>query len=381
MKISAQWNYPTDIRLGRGRIEELAKICRELTMTNPLLVTDRGLVSLAITRTAREILRDGGLEHQIFAEVDPNPTERNVEAGLKVFREGRHDGVVALGGGSAMDLGKCLAFMGGQSQPLWHFALGGDGWKDADPSGIHPIVALPTTAGTGAEVGYACVITNLETRVKTPIFHPRLMPSVVICDPELTVGMPRTITAGTGLDAFSHCLEAYCSPLYHPMAKGIALEGMRLIKEFLPRAYRDPVDLEARINMMSASIMGAVAREKGLGAIHAVSHPINALFNTHHGTTNAVLMPMVLAFNRKAIDKKIDRLASYLGLSGGFDGFCDFITGFRETLGISQNLTELGVPADQIDVLVPLVLSDPAAATNPVRLTEENVGDLLRSCF
>ncbi|WP_027488010.1 iron-containing alcohol dehydrogenase [Allorhizobium undicola] len=381
MKTSANWSYPTEIRIGRGRIEELAEQCRAQGMERPLLVTDRHLVGMAITRTAREVLSDGGLQHAVFSEVDPNPTERHVQAALAAFRAGGHDGVVALGGGSAMDIGKCVAFMGGQSLPLWHFSWGTEGWRDADPNGIYPVIALPTTAGTGAEVGYACVITEEQSHSKKAIYHPQLLPNVVICDPELTVGMPRTITAGSGLDAFAHCLESYCTSLYHPMGQGIAIEGMRLIKEFLPRAYRDPVDLEARINMMSASIMGAVAREKGVGAMHALSHPIGSLFNTHHGTTNAVVMPMVLAFNRKVIEKKIDRLASYLDIPGGFDGFHDFVLGFRQTLGIPENLTQLGVPRDQISALVPLVLKDPTGRTNPVKLTEENVPLLLEACF
>ncbi|BCH59026.1 dehydrogenase [Agrobacterium vitis] len=381
MKIFANWSYPTDIRVGRGRIEELGEACKSLGMRNPLLVTDRGLAALAITRVAQETLSDAGLDHALFADVDPNPTELNLEAGLAVFRDGGHDGVVAFGGGSGIDLGKCVAFMAGQTRPVWDFAAGTEGWRDANEAAILPVVTVPTTAGTGAEVGRTCVITNTVTHVKTAIFHPKMLPAIVICDPELTVGMPKSITAGTGMDAFAHCLEAYCSPVYHPLGQGIAIEGMRLVKEFLPKAYRDPVDLEARLNMMSAAVMGSIALQKGLGAIHALSHPIGAVYNTHHGTTNAVLMPMVVSFNRKAIERKIEKLAGYLEIQGGFDGFHDFLMVFREDLAIPHNLSELGVPGDRLDDLAAMAIRDASAASNPVKMTLENTTALLAECF
>ncbi|MBB4956024.1 alcohol dehydrogenase class IV [Agrobacterium vitis] len=381
MKIVANWNYPTDIRVGRGRIEELAEACASLGMRNPLLVTDRGLATMAITRAARETLRDGGLQYAMFADVDPNPNELNLEAGIRAFREGGHDGVVAFGGGSGIDLGKCIALMVGQTLPVWTFTERDDGWKQADAQAIAPIVSVPTTAGTGAEVGRSCMITNSVTHVKSAIFHPGLMPGVVICDPELTVGMPKSITAGTGMVAFAHCLEAYCSPVYHPLGQGIAIEGMRLVKEFLPRAYRDPVDLEARLNMMSSAVMGAIALQKGLGAIHALSQPIGAMYNTHHGTTNAVLMPMVLRFNQKMIARKIDKLAGYLEIPGGFDGFYDFLLQFRADLAIPQNLSELGIPNDQIEAIATIAIADPGAMGNPVKLTQANTMELLSGCF
>ena len=260
----------------------------------------------------------------IFSEVDPNPNDKNVEEGLKAYRDGGFDGVVAFGGGSGLDLGKTLAFMAGQNRPIWDFEDIGDWWTRADPAGIHPIVAVPTTAGTGSEVGRASVITNSDSFEKKIIFHPKMLPSVVICDPELTTGMPKHITAGTGLDAFAHCVEAYSSPHYHPMSQGIALEGMRLVKENLPRAYADGNDIEARAHMMSAAAMGATAFQKGLGAIHALSHPIGAHHHTHHGTTNAVCMPEVLKFNADAIRGRFDSAAAYLGIPGGFDGFRAF---------------------------------------------------------
>lgn len=379
--ISANWSYPTSVKLGRGRIKELAEACKSLGMKKPLLVTDRGLASMAITKNALDILEDAGLGRAIFAEVDPNPNERNLDAGIKAFRDGGHDGVVAFGGGSGLDLGKCVAFMVGQIRPVWDFEDIGDWWTRASVEGIAPIVAVPTTAGTGSEVGRASVITNSATHVKKIIFHPKFLPGVVIADPELTVGMPKAITAGTGMDAFAHCLEAYSSPFYHPMSAGIALEGMRLVKEFLPRAYREGVDLEARANMMSAAAMGAVAFQKGLGAIHALSHPIGAVYNTHHGMTNAVVMPAVLRFNRAAIEEKIGRAAAYLGISGGFDGFYDYVLKLRADLGVPESLSAMGIAPDRIDELSAMAIEDPSAGGNPVRMTLENTKALFRDCF
>ncbi|MFF0924835.1 iron-containing alcohol dehydrogenase [Rhizobium leguminosarum] len=379
--ITANWSYPTSVKLGRGRIKELADACKSLGIKKPLLVTDRGLASMAITRNALDILEDAGLGRAIFADVDPNPNEKNLEAGVRAFKEGGHDGVVAFGGGSGLDLGKCVAFMAGQTRPVWDFEDIGDWWTRASLEGIAPIVAVPTTAGTGSEVGRASVITNSETHVKKIIFHPKFLPGVVISDPELTVGMPKIITAGTGMDAFAHCLEAYSSPFYHPMSAGIALEGMRLVKEFLPRAYREGTDLEARANMMSAAAMGAVAFQKGLGAIHALSHPIGAVYNTHHGMTNAVVMPAVLRFNRKAIEEKIGRAAAYLGISGGFDGFYDYVLKLRSELGVPETLSAMGIAADRIDELSAMAIEDPSAGGNPVALTLENTKALFKDCF
>ncbi len=379
--ISANWSYPTAYKLGAGRIKELADACKSLGMTKPLLVTDRGLASMEITKRALDILDAAGLGRAMFSEVDPNPNEKNLEAGLKAYRDGGHDGVVAFGGGSGLDLGKCVAFMSGQTRPVWDFEDIGDWWTRADPAGIAPIVAVPTTAGTGSEVGRASIITNSQTHVKKIIFHPKILPGVVIADPELTVGMPKVITAGTGMDAFAHCLEAYCSPFYHPMSQGIALEGMRLVKEYLPRAYRDGNDIEARTNMMAAASMGAVAFQKGLGAIHSLSHPLGAVFNTHHGMTNAVVMPPVLRFNREAIEERIERAAAYLGIAGGFDGFFDFVLALRAELGVPENLTAMGVPKEQIDELTAAALEDPSTGGNPVKMTLESMKTLLLDCY
>ena len=379
MSLKANWSYPTAIRFGAGRIAEIGEACAAAGITKPLLVTDRGLAPMEITQRTLKLMEEAGLGSAIFADVDPNPTEINLEAGLKVFREGGHDGVIAFGGGSGLDLGKMVAFMSGQTRPVWDFEDVGDWWTRADPDGIVPNIAVPTTAGTGSEVGRASVITNSETHVKKIIFHPKVLPSVVIADPELTVGMPPKITAGTGMDAFAHCLEAYCSPHFHPMSQGIALEGLRLVKEYLPRAYKDGTDIEARGQMMAAASMGAVAFQKGLGAIHAISHPIGAVYNTHHGTTNAVVMAAVLDMNRPEIEERIERAAAYLGIDGGFDGFRAFVVALNDSLGIPKKLSEMGVDTSRLDELVPMALDDPSCGGNPVTLDAENVRALFEA--
>ncbi|PDT84877.1 iron-containing alcohol dehydrogenase [Sinorhizobium sp. BJ1] len=381
MTITANWSYPTAIKFGAGRIKELADHCRAAGMQKPLLITDRGLAPMAITQNALDILEAGGVGRAIFADVDPNPNDVNLEAGIKAFKDGGHDGVVAFGGGSGLDLGKCVAFMAGQTRPVWDFEDIGDWWTRASVAGIAPIVAVPTTAGTGSEVGRASVITNSASHVKKVIFHPKFLPAVTICDPELTVGMPKVITAGTGMDAFAHCLEAYSSPFYHPMSAGIALEGMRLVKEYLPRAYRDGTDIEARANMMSAAAMGAVAFQKGLGAIHSLSHPVGAIYNTHHGMTNAVVMPPVLRFNRPAIEEKIARAAAYLGIAGGFDGFYDYVLQLREELGVPEKLAALGVGTERVDEMAEMAIVDPTAGGNPVELTLDAAKTLFAECI
>ena len=313
MTISVNWSYPTNIKFGPGRIQELGEVCLALNIKNPLLVTDKGLAGLEITENAVNILKSSGFQGRVFSDVDPNPNEINLEAGIIDYQKGNHDGVIAFGGGSGIDLGKMIAFMAGQTRPIWDFEDIGDWWTRADSNVIAPIVAVPTTAGTGSEVGRASVITNSETHEKKIIFHPKVLPSAVICDPELTVGMPSFITAGTGLDAFAHCVEAFSSPHYHPMSQGIAVEGMKLVIQNLPIAYNDPGNIEARSHMMSAAMMGATAFQKGLGAIHALSHPIGAIYNTHHGTTNAVCMPAVLDMNADKISDRFNQVSSYLG--------------------------------------------------------------------
>ena len=380
MSIVANWSYPTAIRFGAGRISEIGEACAAAGIKKPLLITDRGLAKMDITTRALDLLEAAGLGRALFADVDPNPNEKNAAAGVAAFKEGGHDGVVAFGGGSGLDLGKLVAFLAGQTRPLWDFEDIGDWWTRADADAIAPIVAVPTTAGTGSEVGRASVITNSITEEKKIIFHPKFLPSVVICDPELTVGMPKFITAGTGLDAFAHCVEAFCSPHYHPMSQGMALEGMRLVKTFLPSAYADGSDLEARAHMMSAAAMGATAFQKGLGAIHALSHPIVAMYHTHHGTTNAVCMPAVLQFNKTAIEEKLSAAANYLNIQGGFDGFCAFVDDLNASLHIPKSLTALGIADIDIDRVVAGALSDPSTGGNPVEMTPENTRKLLLAC-
>ena len=373
---TANWSYPTAIRFGSGRIKELAEACRTAGIERPLLVTDSGLAKLAITGRAMSLLKEGGLPAAIFADVQPNPVDANVEAGIAVFRAGKHDGIVAFGGGSGLDTGKVVAFMAGQTRPLWDFEDVGDWWTRADADKIAPVVAVPTTAGTGSEVGRAGVITQEATQTKKVIFHPKMMPKVVICDPELTVGLPPYITAGTGMDALAHCLEAYCAPSYHPMAEGIAVEGMRLVFANLPKAVADGNDLAARAHMMSAAAMGAASFQKGLGAIHALSHPVGALHHTHHGMTNGVFMPYVLVFNRLAIGPKIERLAGFLGIGGGFDGFLKAVLDLRKQTGVPHDLGGLKVDGSKAETVAEMAVVDPTAGGNPIPVTKEGARKL-----
>ena len=370
MSVIANWSFPTSIRFGAGRIAELADACKAAGMARPLLVTDQGMRDLPITRDALEHLLKSGLSASLFSDVQSNPTDLNLEAGIDAFKAGDHDGVVAFGGGSGLDLGKLVAFQAGQTRPVWDFEDIGDWWTRADSAAIAPIVAVPTTAGTGSEVGRASVLTNTDEKVKKVIFHPKILPHTVIADPELTVGMPPAITVGTGMDAFAHCLEAYCAPSYHPMCEGIAIEGMRLVRENLPLVYKDGSNIEARGHMMSAAAMGATAFQKGLGAIHALSHPAGALFNTHHGMTNAVVMPEVLTFNRSAIEAKIERLAAFLLIDGGFDGFFEFVMSLRSQLNVPDKLGDLGVSSDAIPTMAKMAPLDPTAGGNPIELSE-----------
>ena len=381
MTIRANWSYPTAIKFGAGRIAELAEQCKAVGLERPLLVTDKALAALPITRAALDQLDAAGLGRAVFSEVDPNPNETNMADGIAAYKAGGHDGVICFGGGSALDLGKMIALMHDQTVSVWDLEDIGDWWTRADGSKIAPIIAVPTTAGTGSEVGRAGVLTNSQTHKKKIIFHPKLLPVVTICDPALTVGMPKFITAGTGMDALAHCLEAYSSPFYHPMSQGIALEGMRLVFENLPKVYADPNDLEARAHMMSAAAMGAVAFQKGLGAIHSLSHPVGAVYGTHHGTTNAVVMPMVLDFNRAAIEDRIEKAAAYLGIAGGFDGFRARVMELRATLGIPETLTAMGVEAARLDELAEMALEDPSCGGNPVEMTRENTRALFEACL
>jgi alcohol dehydrogenase len=365
--LKGNWNYPTSIRFGAGRIAELSEACKAAGMSRPLLVTDPGLSKLPMIGAAMDACAKAGLGIAKFDGLKSNPVAANVEDGLKVLRGGKHDGVIAFGGGSALDTGKVIAFMAGQTRPMWDFEDIGDWWTRADEKGIAPVVAVPTTAGTGSETGRAGVITDEATHTKKIIFHPRMMPRIVLADPELTVGLPPKVTAATGMDAFAHCLEAYCAPFFHPYADGIALEGMRLVKEYLPRAVADGKDMAARAHMLAASQMGSTAFQKGLGAIHSLSHPVGSVLDTHHGLTNAVVMPYVLLFNAKAISSKIAALARYLGLKPSLEGFLEWVIDLRRQIGIPHTLADLGVKADQLDRFSAMAAEDPTAGGNPVK--------------
>jgi len=379
MSLRGNWNYPTAMRFGAGRIAELPAACRELGMARPLIVTDPGLADLAMIADAVASCRAEGLEAGLFSDIKGNPTGANVSAGVAAFRDGGHDGVIAFGGGSGLDAGKAIAFMSGQNRPIWEFEDVGDNWTQADPAGIAPIVAVPTTAGTGSEVGRASVITDDEQHVKKIIFHPRILPQIVIADPELTLGLPAGLTAATGMDALSHNLEAFCAPGYHPMARGIAVEGMRLIHAWLARAVEDGGDLEARGHMLVASAMGATAFQRGLGAMHALSHPLGALYDAHHGTLNAVVMPYVLLANRAAIEEEIAYAAGCIGLErAGFPAFLDWVLGLRARIGIPEDLAGLGIDDRQAELVGRMAIEDPSAGTNPVAFSAEQYAALFR---
>ncbi|KTD42475.1 iron-containing alcohol dehydrogenase [Legionella quateirensis] len=375
--LTANWNYPTRVRVGPGRIQELASACKELGMKAPLLVTDPGLAATLMVANIMQICRAADLHVGVFSQIKANPTGEQVMAGVKAYQLGQHDGVIALGGGSGLDAAKAIALMVGQNRPLWDFEDVGDNWKRVQVSAMAPVVAIPTTAGTGSEVGRASVITDTEQQIKKIIFHPGMLPAIVIMDPELTLGLPPSLTAATGMDALSHCLEAYCATYYHPMAEGIAMEGVRLIKDYLIRAYQNGNDLEARTNMLVASAMGATAFQRGLGAMHALAHPLGALYDAHHGRLNAILMPYVLMANRPAIESKIIRMANYLSLANGFDGFMDWIFQMRLELGIEHTLSQLGIDGAQLDRVARMATEDAAAGSNPILFDQEHYRAIL----
>jgi alcohol dehydrogenase len=375
------WNYPTRIRFGVGTVREAGEACRAAGIARPLVVTDPGLARLPLIDRVLEALRSAGLRVAVFDGVRPNPTAANVVAGVEILRRDGHDGVVAVGGGSALDVGKLVAFMAGQSRPIWDFEDVGDWWTRADPSGIRPVIAIPTTAGTGSEVGRAGVVTDETTHTKKIIFHPGMMPKTAILDPSLTTGLPPHLTAATGMDALAHCIEAYCAPGFHPMADGIAAEGTRLVFTALPRAFRDGADLEARGMMLAASAMGATAFQKGLGAVHSLSHPIGAVYDLHHGLLNGILLPYVLAFNRPAIEERIRRLAAWLGLEPSYDAFVKALIDLRRTTGIPHTLAAAGGPTDRLPELAAMAERDPTAGSNPVPLDAAALERLYRQAM
>ncbi|HXH04326.1 MAG TPA: iron-containing alcohol dehydrogenase [Candidatus Competibacteraceae bacterium] len=379
MQLRGNWNYPTAIRFGAGRLVELPRLCAELGMSRPLVITDPGLAALPMTGRLMGVLHDAGLQGAaLFCDIRPNPVGRDVEAGVVAYRSGGHDGVIAYGGGSALDVAKAVALMVGQERPLWDFEDIGDNWLRANVAGMAPTIAIPTTAGTGSEVGRAAVIIDEASHRKVIIFHPNMLPRLVLADPELTVGLPPKLTAATGMDALAHNLEAWCSPFYHPIAQGVALEGMRLVHDYLPRATADGHDLEARAHMLCASMMGATAFQKGLGAIHALAHPLGALFDAHHGLLNAILMPYVLKRNEAAVAERLAAAARYLNLArADFAGFLDWVLGLRERLGIPHTLAALGIDSARADAIATMAKQDPSDGGNPLELSVADYRALL----
>ena len=374
--LKANWNYPTRVWHGPGRIAELPAACAAVGIKHPLLVTDEGLRDTPMVRAAIALVPGTGL----FAGVRGNPVAANIEAGLVAYRAGGHDGVIAFGGGSALDAGKVIAFMSGQTRPMWDFEDIGDWWTRADERGIAPVVAVPTTAGTGSEVGRAGVVINEATHQKKIIFHPKMMPGVVISDPELTVGLPPAVTAATGMDAFVHCFEAYCTPGFHPLADGIALEGMRLIQEFLPRVCENGKDIVGRSRMLAAASMGATAFQKGLGAVHAIAHPVGAFYNTHHGLTNAIVLPYVIVHNQPVIGPQLAVVARVLDLKGEpFAAVFDWVLEFRQRLKIPHTLADIGVTLDKPDTIGLEASLDPCAGANPLPTDAVTYARLFRS--
>ena len=369
------WNYPTTMWVGENRIKDIAEACKNLNILKPLLVTDKGLAETDIVKNTLSILKTNNLIVQLYSNVVGNPTGKNVIEGAESYKKNNCDGVIAIGGGSGLDVGKAVAFMSGQTLPIWDFEDIGDNWTKANSNTIAPIIAVPTTAGTGSETGRASVILNEDIGVKKIIFHPKFLPSIVILDPVLTIGLPPKLSAATGMDALTHNLEAYCAPGYHPMADGIALEGMRLINKWLLEAVNNGSNLEARMNMITAASMGSTAFQKGLGAIHSLSHPVNALNNIHHGLSNAIFMPYVLTFNKDVIEKKIIKICEYLELKDrSFDGFINWVLDLRKKLDIPHKLSEVIKEEDfQLDRLSKMALEDPSTGGNPKKLTEADM--------
>ena len=369
------WNYPTTMWVGEYRINDIAEACKILNIKKPLMVTDKGLSNSEIVENTISILKDDNVQVELYSDVVGNPTGTNVNDGVKSYKDNQCDGVIAFGGGSGLDVGKAIAFMSGQNLPIWDFEDVGDNWIKANSDQIAPIIAVPTTAGTGSETGRASVILNEDTGVKKIIFHPKFLPSIVILDPTLTVGLPPKITAATGMDALAHNLEAYCAPGYHPMADGIALEGMSLVNKWLPEAVNNGSNLEARMNMLTAASMGSTAFQKGLGAIHSLSHPVNALNNIHHGLSNAIFMPYVLTFNKEVIEKKVIKICKYLELQDqSFNGFINWVLDLRKKLDMPHTLSEVIDEKDlQLDRLSKMALEDPSTSGNPKELTENDM--------
>ena len=368
------WNYPTTLWVGENRIKDLPSACSNLNIKNPLFVTDKDLINLQFVKDIIFNLNKNFSKLATFSDFSGNPIGENVDDGVTVFKKNQCDGVIAFGGGSGLDVGKGIAFMSGQSRPIWDFEDIGDYWKRADEKNIAPIIAIPTTAGTGSETGRASAIINNQTGVKKIIFHPKLLPSIVILDPVLTVDLSPRLTAATGMDALAHNLEAFCAPGFHPMADGIAIEGMKLIKKSLLNAVNNGKDLNARADLLAAASMGSTAFQKGLGAIHSLSHPVNAQFNVHHGLSNAIFMPYVLTFNKNLIEDRIVSICDYLNLDKNFESFLNWILNLRKELNIPHKLSDVVEESKiNLDQLSVMALEDPSTATNPGKMTVDDM--------
>jgi len=372
MKVN--WNYPTNVWVGNNRIKDLQKACLQLLIKKPLFVTDKDLINLEMVKKIIKSLSDHFKDITVFSNFSGNPSGDNVIAGVKIFKQNKCDGVIAFGGGSGLDVGKAIAFMSGQERSIWDFEDIGDYWKRANEEKIAPIIAVPTTAGTGSETGRASAIINKETGVKKIIFHPKFLPSIVILDPYLTVDLSPRLTAATGMDALAHNLEAFCAPGYHPMADGIALEGLKLVKKSLLIVVNDGKNLTARLDMLTAASMGSTAFQKGLGAIHSLSHPVNAQFNIHHGLSNAIFMPYVLTFNKKEISEKIISICDYLNLNKSFESFISWIMELRKELNIPHRISDV-IDKEKINLekLSLMAFEDPSTSGNPKKLTKEDM--------
>ena len=368
------WNYPTNIWVGEHRVDDLYEACKQLVIKNPLFVTDKDLVSLEMVKKIIKALNSNLKDVKIFSNFSGNPTGNNVNEGVKIFNENKCDGVIALGGGSGLDVGKAIAFMSGQERSIWDFEDIGDYWKRANEEKIAPIIAVPTTAGTGSETGRASAIINKDIGVKKIIFHPKILPSIVILDPYLTVDLSPRLTAATGMDALAHNLEAFCAPGFHPMADGIAVEGMKLVKNSLLIAVKDGKNINARLEMLTAASMGSTAFQKGLGAIHSLSHPVNAQFNLHHGLSNAIFMPYVLTYNKKEISDKIISICDYLNLEKNFNSFLNWIIELRKNLNIPHKLSDvIEIKKINLDKLSQMAFEDPSTSGNPKKLLKEDM--------
>ncbi len=372
--MKTNWNYPTSMWVGENRIKDLPEACKNLNISSPLFVTDKDLINLDMTKNIIFEVRKKFSTLFIFSNFSGNPIGENVEEGVFEFKKNKCDGVIAFGGGSGLDVGKAIAFMSGQTRPIWDFEDVGDYWKRANEKNIAPIIAIPTTAGTGSETGRASAIINKESRVKKIIFHPKLLPSIVILDPVLTVDLSSRLTAATGMDALAHNLEAFCAPGFHPMADGIALEGMRLIKKSLLIAVKNGNDLNARLDLLVAASMGSTAFQKGLGAIHSLSHPVNAQFDIHHGLSNAIFMPYVLTFNKSLLENRITSICDYLNIDKNFESFLNWILDLRKKLNIPHKLSDvMDTKKVNLNKLSKMAFEDPSTQTNPKKMTIDDM--------